>query len=158
MNEPLKLKPLKLLCIDDEIGILKSLMRLLRNESFDVLVASEGAEALSILAANEIQVVLVDQRMPDIDGLKLLKKIKAQYPSIVAIVLSGLVDLEYILSAINRGEVERFLAKPWNDEELKTVIRQCFYYFDLAKKNTQLNQLVNQQKNQLDNMKNLLDK
>lgn len=151
-------KPLKLLCIDDEIGILKSLTRLLRNESFTVVVASDGAEALSLLATNEIQVVLVDQHMPDTDGLKLLKKIKAQNPSIVAIVLSGLVDLEYILSAINRGEVERFLAKPWNDEELKTVIRQCFNYFDLAKRNTELNDLVDQQKSQLDNMKKLLGK
>lgn len=147
-----------LLCIDDELGILKSLVRLLRNESFNVITAGSGSEALTLLAANEIQVVLVDQHMPDIDGLNLLKKIKAQCPSVVAVVLSGLVDLEHILVAINRGEVERFLAKPWNDEELKTVLRQCFHYFDLAQANVELNNLVNQQKSQLDNMKNLLGK
>ncbi len=147
-----------LLCIDDEIGILKSLKRLLRHEAFNVLTAESGSEALALLAANEIHVVLVDQHMPDIDGLSLLKKIKVQCPSVVAIVLSGLVDLEHILAAINRGEVERFLAKPWNDEELKTVLRQCFHYFDLAQVNLELNDLVSQQKSQLENMKNLLGK
>ena len=63
-----------LLCIDDEIGILKSLKRLLRHEAFNVLTAESGSEALALLAANEIHVVLVDQHMPDIDGLSLLKK------------------------------------------------------------------------------------
>lgn len=147
-----------LLCIDDEIGILKSLKRLLRNEPFSVVTAENGSEALALLSANEIQVVLVDQHMPDIDGLSLIKKIKAKRPSVVAVVLSGLVDLEHILAAINRGEVERFLAKPWNDEELKTVLRQCFHYFDLAQVNVELNDLVSQQKCQLENMKNLLGK
>ena len=147
-----------LLCIDDETGILKSLLRLLRNESFNVFTSNDGDEALALLADNSIHVVLVDQHMPDTDGLTLLKKIKAQQPSVIAIVLSGLVDLDDVLSAINRGEVQRFLAKPWHDEELKTVLRQCFHYFDLAQANTDLNEQVRQQKQQLENLTKLLGK
>jgi YesN/AraC family two-component response regulator len=145
-----------LLCVDDESGILKSLIRALRNEHFNVLTASNSGEALQLLSENAVQVVLVDQHMPDIDGLNLIKKIKAQYPTIVPVILSGLVDMEYVLAAINCGDVQRFLAKPWHDEELKTVLRQCFIYYDLAQSNVALNDLVSQQKKQLENLTTLL--
>ena len=145
-----------LLCVDDELGILKSLVRALRNEPFNVLMASNSDEALTLLSENDIQVVLVDQHMPDINGLNLIKKIKAQHPTVVPVILSGLVDMEYVLAAINRGDVQHFLAKPWNDEELKTVLRQCFHYFDLAHSNSVLNDLVSQQKKQLENLTKLL--
>jgi len=146
-----------LLCVDDESGILSSLMRALRHERFNVLTASNSGEALKLLSENEIQVILIDQHMPDIDGLNLIKKIKVQYPFTVAVILSGLVDLEYILAAINRGDVQRFLAKPWNNEELKTVLRQCFHHFDLVHSNRQLSDLVDQQKKQLENLTVLLE-
>ena len=145
-----------LLCVDDETGILSSLVRALRNEHFAVLTASNSGEALQLLSENEIQVVLIDQHMPDIDGLNLIKKIKAQQPFIVPVILSGLVDLEHILAAINRGDVQRFLAKPWNNEELKTVLKQCFHYFDLLHSNRELNDVVSQQKQQLANLTALL--
>ncbi|MBT5293557.1 MAG: response regulator [Cellvibrionales bacterium] len=145
-----------LLCVDDESGILKSLTRSLRNEDFTVLTASSHDEALTLLSENDVQVILVDQHMPDIDGLNLIKKIKVHHPFIIPIILSGLVDMEYVLAAINRGDVQRFLAKPWNDEELKTVLRQCFHYFDLAHSNLVLNDLVSQQKIQLENLTKLL--
>lgn len=145
-----------LLCVDDESGILSSLVRALHHEDFNVLTASNSSEALQLLSDNEIQVILIDQHMPDIDGLNLIKKIKVQYPFIVSVILSGLVDLEYILAAINRGDVQRFLAKPWNNEELKTVLRQCFHFFDLADSNRQLNDVVSQQKKQLENLTGLL--
>ena len=145
-----------LLCVDDESGILSSLVRALRHEGFNVLTASNSSDALQLLSDNEIQVILIDQHMPDVDGLNLIKKIKVQHPFIVSVVLSGLVDLEYILAAINRGDVQRFLTKPWNNEELKTVLRQCFHYFDLVHSNRQLNDVVSQQKKQLENLTTLL--
>ncbi|MDA8962943.1 response regulator [Pseudomonadales bacterium] len=141
-----------LLCVDDESGILSSLVRALHHEDFNVLTASNSSDALQVLSEHEIQVILVDQHMPEIDGLNLIKKIKAQHPFIVSVILSGLVDMDYVLAAINRGDVQRFLAKPWNNEELKTVLRQCFHHFDLVHSNRQLNDVVNQQKKQLENL------
>ena len=83
-----------LLCVDDESGILSSLMRALRHERFNVLTASNSGEALKLLSENEIQVILIDQHMPDIDGLNLIKKMIWQW----LIVTNG----KYGVYAINK--------------------------------------------------------
>ena len=148
---------LNLLCVDDEAGILSSLTRLLRSEKFGVITASSGAQALEILADQPVQVLVADQRMPDMSGIALIEQVKQRHPHIVRVVLSGFADISIILESINKGEVFRYLGKPWNDEELKTMLRQCFAQFELEQENKQLLDVVNQQNLQLEELNGRLE-
>lgn len=119
------------LFVDDEENILTALNRLLRKEDYSILTAGSGTEALALLEESEVQLVISDQRMPEITGAELLKVIKELYPDMVRVVLSGYAESHAILESINKGEVYRFLVKPWGDGELKMAIRQCLNHYDL---------------------------
>ncbi len=148
----------KLLCVDDETSVLQSLSRLLRHQDYEVLTASSAEEALEMLRTHYVQVVMVDQRMPDMGGIKLLQIIKEKYPDIVRTVLSGFADVATILEAINNGEVYRYLGKPWNDEEIKVTLRQCFEHYFLKQSNVQLMKKVEAQCEDLMNLNSRLGK
>ncbi len=120
-----------LLCVDDELSIQNSLKRLLRHEEFTVLTASSAEEGLRILEKVTAHLVISDQRMPEMTGTEFLQKVKELYPDTVRVILSAYADAKAILDAINCGEVYRFFTKPWDDEELKINIRQCFEHYDL---------------------------
>ena len=80
----------------------------------------------------EIQVIVTDMRMPEMSGLELLRVIKEKYAHIVRIVLSGHAQIDSVLDSINKGEVYRFILKPWDLEgELKATIRQAIEYYEL---------------------------
>lgn len=112
-----------ILCVDDEKNILSSLKRTLMPEGYEVITASSGPEGLDLLAQHKVDVVIADQRMPIMMGTEFLRKVKEQHPHIVRIMLSGYSDFNSLVSAINDGEIFRFISKPWNNEELK----QCVY-------------------------------
>ncbi|HEX5394315.1 MAG TPA: EAL domain-containing protein [Rhodocyclaceae bacterium] len=115
-----------LLLVDDEPNILNALKRLLRRENCKIYTASSGTEALEILALHPVQVVISDQRMPEMSGIELLSKIKTLYPDTVRIILSGYSELGTVTDAINQGAVWKYLSKPWDDELLKDEVRQAF--------------------------------
>ncbi|TAK31822.1 MAG: response regulator [Chloroflexota bacterium] len=117
-------KPVVLL-VDDEPNILSSLRRALRREHYEIWTASSGPEALAALSAmpTEVSVVVSDFRMPEMNGVELLGQIKRISPDSVRIILSAYADTDLIQSAINEGQVFRFVAKPWNDQELRDIIR-----------------------------------
>ena len=116
----------RLLLVDDEPNILNALRRLLRREGYQVLVAESGDAALDILARETIQVIVSDQRMPGMTGTEFLGKVRDMYPDTIRMVLSGYSEISALTDAINRGAIYRYLSKPWNDEALKTEIRQAF--------------------------------
>ncbi len=128
------------LCVDDERQILSSLKRLLRKESYRVLTAITGEEGLNLLRENEVHLIMSDQRMPEMTGIKFLQQAKEINPHAIRIILSGYADVALIVDSINQGEIYRFLSKPWNDEELKTVIRQCLEHYDIVSANHRLNE------------------
>lgn len=111
-------KNLNVLFVDDEINILKSLKREMRNESFNVLTASSGKEALDILANGKVDLVLSDIKMPEMDGIELLRKIKEKYPYVNRAVLSGYVEKESVLKSILQGLATTYFAKPWEKRTL----------------------------------------
>jgi DNA-binding NtrC family response regulator len=119
------------LFVDDEGNILKAVQRLLRNEPWEVLTASRGSEALEILERTPTQVVVSDQRMPEMSGVDLLQAIRERRPNVVRMMLTGYTEMNVAVEAINRGEIFRLITKPWNDEELKATLRQAFDHFDL---------------------------
>jgi diguanylate cyclase (GGDEF)-like protein/PAS domain S-box-containing protein len=119
-----------LLLVDDEPSILSSLSRLLRREGYQLLTANSPAEAFELLAKHKIQVVLSDQRMPEMTGTEFLSRVRKMYPNTIRIVLTGYTDLESVTDAINRGAIYKFLTKPWNDDQLREQIRDAFRMAD----------------------------
>ncbi|WP_342113262.1 EAL domain-containing protein [Pseudoduganella sp. OTU4001] len=121
-----------LLLLDDEPNVLSSLVRLLRRDGYQILLAHNAQEAFAQLATHEVQVVVSDQRMPEMNGTEFLSRVRKLYPDTVRIILSGYAELESVLSAINRGEIYRFYTKPWDDQDLRENIREAFRYYDMV--------------------------
>jgi diguanylate cyclase (GGDEF)-like protein/PAS domain S-box-containing protein len=115
-----------LLLLDDEENVLRALVRLLRRDSYTIETATNAQQAFEILAAQPVQVIISDQRMPDISGTEFLSRVKDLYPDTVRLILSGYSDFASLTEAINRGAVYRYVAKPWDDEELRRMVREAF--------------------------------
>ena len=145
-----------ILAVDDEKPILSSLRRTLRKEPYKVYTANSGAEGLEVLAENDIQMVISDQRMPQMCGTEFLAKVKELYPETVRVVLSGYAEADVIVESINRGEVYRFIGKPWDDDNLKTIINQGLAHYKLVVKNRELKEQTQHQLVELERLNNLL--
>jgi putative nucleotidyltransferase with HDIG domain len=147
------------LFVDDEVNILKAVQRLLRPEEMTVLCASTGEEALEILSKTKTQVVVTDQRMPEMSGVDLLSSVRQRHPDIVRMMLTGYTEMNVAVEAINRGEIYRLITKPWNDDELRATIRQAFEQADLKDEIKRLNHITREQNFKLQDMnRNLEDK
>jgi len=146
-----------ILFVDDELNILKALQRLMRSEPCKVLVASRGPEALALLEANPAQVVVTDQRMPEMSGVELLAAIRERHPDIIRMMLTGYTEINVAVEAINRGEIYRLITKPWNDDELKTTIRQAFDHAGLKGEIKRLNRITREQNFRLQDMNRNLE-
>ena len=113
-----------LLVVDDEVNILHSLYDLFRLD-YKVYTARSGPEAMRILEENEVHVVMTDQRMPEMTGTEFLAQVKRLYPDVIRLVFTGYADVRAVVDAINEGNVYRYITKPWEPEELKTIIAQA---------------------------------
>ncbi len=113
-----------ILVVDDEEEILHSLHRLLRTE-FDVHTARSGPEALQILKQQPLHVVLSDQRTPEMEGVELLSQAQGERPRAIRVMFTGYTDLQAVIEAINQGQIFRYLAKPWEPDELLAMVRQA---------------------------------
>ncbi len=145
------------LAVDDEKSILNSLRRSLRKEPFKLFTADSGAEGLEILAANDIQMVISDQRMPNMSGTEFLSRVKKLYPDTIRVVLSGYAEAEAIVDSINRGEVYRFVGKPWDEDDLKSIIKQGLAHHNLVIQNRLLSEQTKNQLIELERLNNLLE-
>jgi DNA-binding NtrC family response regulator len=120
------------LFVDDEEKLLGSLKRGVLDEPYNTLFANSGKEALEVLKGNEVHVLVTDMRMPEMSGLDLLRIVKQDYPHIVRMVLSGYTQISTLLTAINQGEIYKFITKPWKlEEEFKPAIREAIEYYNL---------------------------
>jgi putative nucleotidyltransferase with HDIG domain len=145
------------LFVDDEPNILKALQRLLRHESINVLTASRPREALELLERSPVQVVVTDQRMPEMSGVDLLSAVRERHPDVVRMMLTGFTEIDVAVEAINRGEIYRLITKPWNDDELRATIRQAFEQADLKQEIRRLNQVTREQNFKLQDMNRNLE-
>ncbi len=116
-----------LLIVDDEDSVRSALKRLLRSDGYRILTAASPDEAFPILAETEVGVIIADQRMPGMTGAEFLARVKDLHPRSMRIVLSGFTDLQTVTDSVNRGAVYKLLLKPWDNEELRTEIRQAFW-------------------------------
>jgi DNA-binding NtrC family response regulator len=111
----------RLLFVDDEQRVLNS-MRVMFRREFDLFLASHGAEALDIVKAKNIDVIVADHRMPKMTGVEVLSKVRALSPRTVRILLTGYADLDAVEGSINESEVFRFLTKPCAPKQLRETI------------------------------------
>lgn len=117
--------PATLLFVDDDANILAALRRLFNPLGYKVLTAASGAEGLALMEHESVDLVISDMRMPEMTGAEELEQIRLKWPDVVRILLTGYADLEATVNAINRGEIHRYISKPWNDNEIALIVRDA---------------------------------
>jgi response regulator RpfG family c-di-GMP phosphodiesterase len=127
-----------LLLVDDEANILAAIRRLLRPEGYRVITAASAAEGLEALAANHVDIVISDQRMPGMTGVEFLRRVKDLRPEVLRLVLSGYTDRQSITHAIEEGAIYKFLTKPWDDGELRSHIAEALCHKKIMDDNRRL--------------------
>src|SRR3954469_21583340 len=138
--------PRKILIVDDEENVCNALRRSLRKEGYELHFASEPAPALEVLKQHRFDLVLSDHLMPNMTGLEFLKLVRDRYPDCMRMMLTGHADMQTAISAINQGEIYRFLTKPWDDTELKVTLYLAFEQLDLERENRKLLATVRRQR------------
>lgn len=145
-------KDFTILYVDDEEQNLVSFRATYRRD-YKIFTANSGKEGLELMAKNTINLVITDQRMPEMTGIQFLEKVIPEYPDTIRMVLTGFSDIEVIIEAINTGRVFRYINKPWDDTELKMTIENARQIFGLQVNNktlmTQLKQKVEEQEKTL---------
>lgn len=130
---------IRILCVDDEINVLRSIERLFLDEDYEILNATSGAEGLEIMRkVSPVQIVISDYRMPGMNGVDFLKEVYSHWPDTVRIMLSGYADAAAIVSAVNEGQIYRFIPKPWDDNELRMTVSNALDRYFLHDKNIRL--------------------
>lgn len=125
------------LYVDDEINNLNSFKAAFRRD-FEIFVAQSARDGRKILDTNEIGVIITDQRMPGMTGIEFLESILTVYPDTIRILLTGFSDMNAVMDAINRGQVYKYLVKPWQNEELRLYIQNALEIYNLRKENKEL--------------------
>jgi len=131
-----KSRPL-ILYIDDEEHNLNSFYSTFRRD-YEIHLATSGLMGLEFMKTHKIQLVITDQRMPDMTGIEFLERIVPHYPDCIRIVMTGFSDMEAIIQAVNKGRIYHYVAKPWNRDELKLTIDRALEVYNLKQQNRNL--------------------
>ncbi len=128
---------INVLYIDDEENNLNAFKAVFRRE-FNVFVAESAKEGLKIIDENEIEVILSDQRMPEMTGVDFFESILENHADAMRVLVTGYSDINTVIEAINKGQVYRYVAKPWCNEDLSILIKQAFEVYRLRQENKEL--------------------
>jgi len=153
----LDISSFKILCVDDEPNILSAMRRMFMLSGFSIEEATSGAQALQKLEQQEFHLILSDMQMPEMNGAELLAQVRQRWPKVMRLMLTGTADLKTAISAINEGEIYRYLTKPWNDEELVSTVKSALERFVLIRERDNLLELTKQQNQSLADMVNTLE-
>src|SRR5664280_964688 len=115
-------REISILCVDDEESVLNSIKRLFQDDNYGILTAGSGEDGLKILEQTPVQIIISDGRMYGMTGSDFLREVCKRWPDTVRIILSGHSDPASIVSAINDGQVYRYIPKPWNNDELRAAV------------------------------------
>lgn len=105
---------------------------------YEVITSSSSIEALALIESRPITVILADQRMPEMTGVEFLEQALVLAPDAVRILLTAYSDIEAVIAAINSGQVYRYIAKPWNNHDLKMTIDSAVHVHQLQRENKEL--------------------
>jgi response regulator RpfG family c-di-GMP phosphodiesterase len=148
-DAPSPVPPARILCVDDEPSILSALKRLFRPHGYTIFTATSGKEGLELLAREPVDLVISDMRMPEMDGAQFLERVFDGWPATKRILLTGYSDASATIAAINRGKIWRYVAKPWNDDEILVTVQQALAHRQLMEENARLTRLTQAQNEEL---------
>ena len=146
-----------LLFVDDEPNILKALNRVFRQENYIIHLAESGSEGLEILRSQQVDLIISDMRMPKMNGVEFLAEVLENWPASVRILLTGYADLQSAIDAVNRCRIFSFCHKPWNDQELKVLVRNALEQKFLQEEHVRLSSIIRQQFDELQRLNEHLE-
>lgn len=129
-------EPIRILFVDDEQSVLNALKRSMRKEGYKLLLTTDVEDALRLIGAESVDVVVSDHLMPSMTGIEFLALASRLHPNVIRIMLTGQADVDMAIRAINEGQVNRFLTKPWDDAQLKFVLRDAAREVEVRRKAT----------------------
>ena len=118
-------KKINLLYVDDEENNLVSFKATFRLK-YNVTIALSADEAMKILDKKPFEIIITDQRMPNMTGIEFLEKVLEKYPDPIRILLTGFTDYNAVIDAVNKGKIYHYLSKPWKEEELELTINNAY--------------------------------
>ncbi|HEX3799030.1 MAG TPA: HD domain-containing phosphohydrolase [Verrucomicrobiae bacterium] len=127
-----------ILIVDDEEIVLVALRDTLLREGYNVVASPHAVHALSVLKERTFSVVITDQQMPLVTGLEFLAQVKQIQPNATRILITAVLSLSTVIDAINKGEIYRFIVKPWLREELLATVKNAVQRFELISHNARL--------------------
>ena len=128
---------IKVLYVDDEENNLQAFKATFRRD-YKVFLAISAEEGEKILNEEEIYIIITYQRMPEKTGVEFLESIIPVHPRPIRLLLTGYTDIQAVIDAINKGQVYHYLTKPWEEEYLRTVIKNAFEVYSLRRENERL--------------------
>ncbi|MBS1689007.1 MAG: response regulator [Bacteroidetes bacterium] len=122
---------INILYVDDEVNNLTSFKAMFRVK-YNVFTAISADDAMKIMETQPIEIIVTDQRMPNMTGVEFLEKVLEKYPEPMRILLTGYADMNAVIDAVNKGKIFHYLSKPWNEEELDSTIQRAFDVYKQA--------------------------
>lgn len=117
-------KKVNILYVDDEENNLISFKANFRVK-YNVMTALSGNEAMKVMEVHPIEIIITDQRMPNMTGVEFLEQVIEKYPDPMRILLTGYADMNAVIDAVNKGKIFHYLTKPWNEQELEETITRA---------------------------------
>jgi response regulator RpfG family c-di-GMP phosphodiesterase len=138
-----------ILYVDDEENNLISFKATFRIK-YKVLTAISGDEAMNVLDQNKVEIIITDQRMPNMTGVEFLEKVIVKYPDTMRILLTGYTDMAAVVEAINKGKIFHYLTKPWDETELEMTIARAHDTYLAQQKIKNMNEDLSTSNDQLE--------
>lgn len=142
-------RPFRLLAVDDESNILAALRRLFRTQGYELLTADSGKAALALLEQEPVDLVISDMRMPEMNGAQFLTEVKRRWPDTIRILLTGYAEISSTIEAINKAQIHRYIAKPWDEQDLLDTLRQALEVKRLQRDNATLDSQLQRRNEEL---------
>lgn len=135
--------------MDDEQNNLNSFKANFRRE-YKVFTAISAKEGIEVMASEPIEIVVADQRMPEMTGVEFFESIVDEYPDCIRILLTGYADIEAVINAINKGQIYKFISKPWNEDTLRVAINNAKDIYDARRELKEKNESLQKAYDELD--------
>jgi len=140
---------IKILYVDDEVNNLNSFRATFRRD-YEIYTAESATEGVKVLSEHDVDILITDQRMPNMTGVEFLEKIIPIYPDPIRILLTGYTDITAVVDAINKGQVYQYLNKPWVESELRIIIKNAYEIHELRRQNKALTENLKKANAQLE--------
>lgn len=144
-----KSNKISILYVDDEENNLLSFKATFRLK-YNVTIVSSGADAMKLMETKPIEIIISDQRMPNMTGVEFLEKVLEMYPNPMRLLLTGYADMNAVIDAVNKGKIFHYLTKPWNEEELDFTINRAYEEYKKKHEIVEMNEKLATSNDQLE--------